>query len=206
MIALDLAFLMVFHPTDAYYEIKRRGKDLSIIPSIVILFLVLAVRYLYVSFVHAPLADIKLRDTNLVLEVGRILLPVLTIVVSIYAVTCIMYGETKIKTIFITVSYSFLPYLIITPLCLGVSQFIGLTESEFYFAAQAVMWAWIVLLVFFSIMQQNDYTLKKTLGVTLLSLIGVVLIWAVAIMILALSVQVVTWFQEVIREYVVFNT
>ncbi len=205
MIALDLAFLMIFHPTDAYYEIKRRGKSLSIIPAVLIFLLVIVVRYVYVLFVHVPMADIKLQDTNAVLEVARILLPVLTVIVSIYAVTAVLYGETKLRTIFITVAYSFLPYIIIMPLLLLVSQVTALTEGQYYFGVQGIMWAWIVLLVFFSIMRQNDYSFKKTIGVTLLSLIGVVLIWAVAIMILALSVQIVAWFQEVIKEYVVFN-
>ena len=205
MEALDLAFLMIFHPSDAYREIRRREKHLSVIPSFVILLLVLAVRYLYVSFVHAPLADIRLADTNLFLEVARILLPLLTIVVAIYAVTTLLYGETKIKTIFITVCYSFLPYILITLLLLGVSQVLCLTEYTFYHAAQVIMWVWIVLLVFFSVMLQNDYSLKKTIGVSILSLIGVALIWAVCIMIISLSVQVFTWFSEVIDEYVIFN-
>ena len=203
--AIDLAFLMLFHPTDAYDEIKRRGKSLSVIPAIIVLALVLLVRYIYVAFVHIPMADIQLKDTSLVLEVGRLLLPVLTIVVSIYAVTAILYGETKLKTIFITVSYSFLPYIVVTPILLGASQVIALNEGSFYFAAQTIMWVWIVLLVFFSIMIQNDYSFKKTIGVSILSIIGVVLIWAVAIMIIALSVQVVTWFQEVYKEYVTFR-
>lgn len=206
MEGLNLAFLMIFHPSDAYTAIKRRGTKLSAIPATVILFLVLVVRYLYVSFVHFPLADVQLADTNLALEVGRILLPVLTIVVSIYAVTCILYGETKLKTIYITVSYSFLPYVVITPLLMLVSHVCSLTEGAFYYGVQALMWVWIVLLVFFSIMLQNDFTFKKTVGISLLSIIGVALIWAAAIMIIALSVQVFTWFSEVINEYIVFNT
>lgn len=205
MEAVNLAFLMIFHPSDAYYEIRRREKELSVIPAFGILLLVLAVRYLYVSFVHVPMADIQLKDTNLILEVARILLPVLTLVISLYAVTSLLYGETKLKTIFITVSYSFLPYILITLLLLGVSQFIALTEYVFYSAAQAFMWIWIVLLVFFSIMLQNDYSFKKTIGVSILSLIGVALIWAVCVMIISLSVQVFTWFQEVIDEYIIFN-
>lgn len=205
MEAWDLAFLMIFHPLDAYRRIRDREKQLSVIPSFLILLLILAVRYLYVSFVHAPLADIRLSDTNLILEVARILLPVLTIVVAVYAVTALLYGETTIKTIFITVSYSFLPYILITLLLLGASQVLCLTEYAFYHAAQVIMWVWIVLLVFFGIMMQNDYSLKKTIGVSILSLIGVTLIWAVCIMIISLSVQVFTWFGEVIDEYVIFN-
>lgn len=206
MIGIKLMFLMIFHPIDAYTEIKSRGKSLSVLPAILILTMVLVVRYLYVSFVHSPLADIKLSDTNLFLEIGRILLPVITVVVSIYAVTTILYGETKLKTIFITVAYSFLPYVITTPIFLIISRFIGLEAAEFYFGASAIKWVWIILLVFFSIMYQNDYTFLKTVGVSVLSIIGVALIWAVIILILSLSVQVVTWFQEVFKEIFVFNS
>lgn len=198
--ALDLALLMVFHPSDAYLQIKRRGPALSWIPPIVVLLLVLVVRYLYVAFVHAPLADIRLQDTSIFLEVGRLLLPTLTVVVGIYAVTSILGGETGLKTIFFTVSYSFIPYILITPLTMVASRFLSLTEGEFYFGASSLKWIWIVLLVFFAVMIQNDYSFRKTVGIAVLSLISVVLIWAVAIMVISLSVQVVTWFSEVLRE------
>lgn len=205
MKALDLAFLMVFHPTDAYQEIKKQDKAVSIIPAIIILLLVLFTRYLYVTFVHSPLADIKLQDTNIFLEVFRIILPILTLSFSLYAVTTILYGETKIKTIFVTVTYSFIPYVIMTPLFMVASRFISLSEGQFYYGAAAIKWIWIILLIFFSIMIQNDYTFKKTVGVSLLTIFGVLLIWAVAIMVIALSVQVFTWFKEVTKEIVIFN-
>ncbi len=206
MIGFRLMLLMIFHPIDAYTEIKRRENSLSLFPAFLVLFFVLVVRYLSVVFVHAPLADIKLSDTNLLLEIARILLPILTIVVSEYAVTTVLYGETKINTIFFTVSYSFLPYVVTTPFFIIISRFIGLESSEFYYAASAIKWIWIVLLVFFALMYQNDYSFSKTVGVSVLTIIGVILIWAVIILILSLSVQVFTWFREVFKEIFVFNT
>ena len=205
MKGIDLIFLMIFHPTDAYQEIKNQGKSVPIIPPIILLILVLMTRYIYVMFVHAPLADIKLQDTNIVLEVLRLMLPILTLTFSLYAVTTILYGETKIKTIFVTVSYCFLPYIIMTPLFMGISRFVSLSEGQFYYGATTIKWAWIVLLIFFSIMFQNDYSFKKTVGVSLLAIIGVLLIWAVAVMVISLSVQVYTWFREIAKEIAIFN-
>lgn len=201
--AVNLGFLMVFHPSDAYLEIKRRGKAISLIPPVVVMLLVLAVRYIHVAFVHAPLADIRLQDTSLILEIGRLLLPTLTVVVSIYAVSSILGGETSLKSIFFTVAYSFIPYVLVTPLTTAVSRVLSLGEGQFYFGASSLKWIWIVLLVFFAVMIQNNYSFKKTLGVAILSLIGVALIWAAAIMIISLSVQVATWFGEVFREITV---
>lgn len=198
--AIELAFLMVFHPSDAYLEIKRRGSEISILPPSIVLFLALVSRYIHVAFVHAPLADIRLGDTSLILEIARLLLPTLTVVVSVYALSSILGGETSLKTIYFTVCYSFIPYVLITPITTAVSRVLSLGEGQFYFGASSLKWIWIVLLVFFAIMIQNNYSFKKTIGVAVLSLIGVALIWAVAIMVISLSVQVVTWMQEVIRE------
>lgn len=203
--SLDLFFLIIFHPSDAFEEIKRRSGKIPLFVPGFILLAVLAVRYLYVAFVHAPLADIKLQDTNILLEIARIILPILTYVVSNYAVTSILYGATKIRTIFYTVTYSFIPYILLTLLSLGVSQVLCLNEAAFYYAFSALKWVWIIALIFFSVMIQNDYSFKKTVGVSILSIIGVVLIWAMIILIIALSVQVITWFNEIRKEIVFFN-
>lgn len=202
---IELAFLMVFHPIDAFLEIKRRVSNLSLITPAAIIFLMLVARYIHVVFVHAPLADIQLQDTNLILEVGRLLLPALTVVVGIYAISSILGGETNLKTIFFTVAYSFIPYILVTPLTTAISRVLSSGEAQFFYAASTLKWIWIISLVFFSVMIQNNYSFKKTVGVAVLSLIGVALIWAVAIMIISLSVQVVTWFSEVYREITIFK-
>lgn len=203
--ALKIAFLMLFHPIDAYDEIKRRGRTLSLWAPTVILLLVLVVRYFYVAFVHAPLADIKLENTNLFLEIARFLLPVLTFVVSTYAVISVLSGATDLRTIFVTTVYALVPYIVMTPFSLGISHFLALGEASIYSFFSTVKWVWIILLIFVSIMHQNDYSLKKTIGVSLLSLVGVAIIWAVAVLIISLSVQVVTWIKEVMKEATLFT-
>ena len=201
----EMAILMVYHPSDAFDEIKLKGKRQPVWPGAVILLAMIVMRYLYVVLVHRPLADIELQDTNLLLEVGRILLPVLTLVVSLYAVQSILYGETTIRMIFSTVTYSLVPYLILTPVLIGLSHLFSREEAAYYGAVNALMWAWIVLLVFVSIMYMNNFSFKKTVLVFILSLIGGLLIWGVAIMAIAMTIQLIGFINELYREYIIYN-
>ena len=201
----ELGLLMLVHPSDAFDEIKLKDKRLSALPGTVILLLVLLLRYGYTLTVHAPLADIRIQDTNILLECGRILLPVLTLVISIYAVESILYGETKLKMIYTTVTYCMIPFLIITPVQIGLSQIMSLEDGGLYGVIGIVMWIWIVLLVFVSIMYMNNFSLKKAVLISLLSIIFTVIIWGIAIMAVAMTIQFAGFIGEMYREYILFN-
>lgn len=202
---IEMSVLILFHPTDAFDEIKIRDKKLSYLPGAVILLLVLAVRYLYVLTVHAPLADIQIQDTSIILEVGRILLPVITLVCSIYAVESIMSGETSFRMIFLSISYSFVPYLLLTPLMAVVSHILSREDASLYNGINNVMWVWIGILVFASIFYMNNFTFGKAVKITVLSIIGILLIWGITVMILAMSIQLFEFFGELYKEYILYN-
>ena len=205
MKTLDMALLLIFHPTDFYEETKLNYQKYSAVPGIILMLLVIAARYIYVLTVHRPLADIALADTNFLLEMLRITLPLLTWIVSIYAVTSILYGETKIKMIFMSATYSFIPFIVITLLSIPLSHILSLEESGYYYVLQAGMWIWVVLLLFFGVMLMNNFSFAKTVFVCILSIVGVALIWAAVVMVIALTVQITGFFNEIIREYVIDN-
>ena len=202
---LQLGVLMFFHPIDTLDYIKRNYKKMSILPVIVILFLIIAVRYFYILCVHIPLADIKIQQTNFILELARILIPLITWVISIYGITSVMYGETKLKTIFISSAYSFVPYIILIPLFTALSRILSLQEASLYNFLQTAMWIWILILLFVSVMEMNNYTFGKTILVCILSLIGVLFIWGVVLMIIALTFQIIGFVNELVKEYVFYN-
>ena len=201
----ELGILLIFHPSDAFDEIKLKGDRLSPLPGAVLLVLMFIIRYLYILTVHAPLADIKVSDTNVLLEIARIMLPVLTLSLSVYAVQSILYGETKLRMIFTTITYSLIPYLIFTPIMILVSQILSVQEAGFYGTINSIMWLWVLLLVFSSIMYMNNFSFKKTIMVSLLSIAGVAFIWGVAIMIVAMTIQLIGFFNELYREYILYN-
>ncbi|MBE6904433.1 MAG: DUF1282 domain-containing protein [Ruminococcaceae bacterium] len=202
---LKLAILCIFHPTDFYEELKTRSDTISVFSGAIIMLLVILMRYLYVITVHIPLADIRVEDTNVILEIGRILLPMITISVSVYAVTSILYGETTLKMVFLSISYAFVPFILLTPVSIILSRFLGLNEAVYFNALSSAMWLWIVLLAFFAIMIMNNFGFFKTIGICILSIILTVLIWAIAVIIIALSFQIIGFVREIVKEYILQN-
>ena len=58
----------------------------------------------------------------------------------------------------------------------------------------------MILGLFVALLTMNDYRLRKALGVTIASLIGMLILWAVAILIYALSSQLVVFINSILVE------
>lgn len=195
-ISLDI----FFHPVDAFYRIKKSRESFNYLPAVILLFLVLAVRFLYIYNVHYPLATLKIWDSSILLEAAKLLVPVLTWVVACYAVTTINEGETFIKDILAASAYSMLPYIVITLFLTVFSQFIGTTEAGLFTLIQIMMWVWTGLLFFISVRSMNDFSFSKTVGICLLSIVVMLIIWAVLLLVYALSGQLYQFFKGILLE------
>jgi hypothetical protein len=62
------------------------------------------------------------------------------------------------------------------------------------------MWTWIAILLFASVKTLNDYKIGKTLAVSLISLTTMLLCWAVVILGLVLTNQLLQFVMGSIRE------
>ena len=197
---INLALTVLFHPTDAFVVIKRKNKQMSIIPALCIFFLMVVVRYLTILLTHRPLQPMDISDTDLLLQIAVLIVPPITYCVSSYGVTCVMQGETEFKEIFITTTYCFVPYLIINSINILLSQALTLEESGLYYGITTIMYIWIILLLFTALVQMNNFSFAKGLTVALLSIIGIVLIWIVLILAFAFTFQIVLFIRELLQE------
>ncbi|WP_041643709.1 YIP1 family protein [Mahella australiensis] len=197
---IKTSLLVVFHPTDGFECIKAQRERFNYLPAIILLFMVIAERVAYIYLTHYPLATLLPRDANIWLEIMRMMLPILTWVVADYAVTTIMDGETLIRETLMATAYAMLPYIIlIIPLAL-ISHLMGQGELGLYNALQNIMWAWVFILFFISVQTLNEYNFWRTLGICILSIIAMLLIWAIAMLFFALSSQLYHFIEEVILE------
>lgn len=197
---LMISINMLFHPVDAFYLIKRDREKYSILPSLVLLFMVLAARFIYIYQVHYPLSTLKIWDSNIILEIAKLLVPVITWVVASYAITTIMEGESFMREIFAASAFAMLPYVIITLFLTIFSQFIGKTEEGLFSLLQLFMWIWIGVLFFISVKYLNDFSFSKTAKICFISIIVMFIIWAVLLLIYALSGQLLQFFKGIFME------
>ncbi len=202
---INLGLTVLFHPLDAFVVIKRRHKQMSILPAVIIFLLMIIVRYLTILLTHRPLQPMDISDTDLFLQIAVLVVPPLTYCISSYGVTCVMQGETEFKEIFITTAYCFVPYLIINSINIILSQVLTVEESGLYYGIVFIMYLWIVLLMFIALIQMNNYSFVKGLTVALLSIIGIVLIWVVLILAFAFTFQIVLFIRELLQELQIIN-
>lgn len=74
------------------------------------------------------------------------------------------------------------------------SNLLGSGEAGVYRALRVIVLLWVLLLLLLALQRLNDYSLKKTVGVAVLSAAAVIVLWAVCLLLFSLTVQFVTFF------------
>ncbi len=201
MTAIKLSLMTLFHPIVVMdYISSRREKKQSWLPVIVMLVLTLSVRVFSIYVTHYPLSAVSVRNANLLLECGKLFVPVLTWVLASYAMTTILDGETMFRETLLFSSYALMPYVLFTvPLTL-LSRVLDGSAISVYSALEAALLIWVVALMILALKEMNGYTIRKTLLVVLLSLFTMAVIWVTLILLFTISSQFVSMIREMYYE------
>lgn len=137
---------------------------------------------------------------NLAAEMTRLALPWLTWVAANYLVTAIFRGEGTIGRIFSASAFALVPVSLGMLLATALSHLLSLDEAAAYRAVEATAYAWSGLLFLLGAATVHDYGLRATIGTTLLSLAGIVVLWGVGVMVLGLVSTAAGFVVDVVRE------
>lgn len=197
---LPLGVCMLFDPVETTYLVKRHRTRRNWLSVASIFLLVALTRIGTVFLTHYPLVTTDAKNTNLILECGILLIPLLTWAIAQYAVTAIFSGEAKFGEILTLCSLSMVPYILLSiPIAL-VSNILCSNEAALYSVMTGIMWIWIVILMLRCLKNSNDYTFGKTLLVTLITICTVVLIWIIIILLIAFGGQFIDFIKNVFTE------
>ena len=181
--SLKLCLMTLFHPIVVTEHIKRqRGKKMNWLPVIILLALALIVRIFSIYFTHYPLSAVSVRKANLLLECGKLFVPVLTWVLASYAMTTILDGETLLTETLLFSAYALVPYIVFTPILTLASRLMDGNQMILYGALEFGILGWVVLLMIIALKEMNGYSMGKTVAIIFLSLFTMVMIWAVIIL------------------------
>ena len=203
MTALKLCLLMLYHPiTVGEYIIRHRGdarfKTMGWITVVCILAGMLGVNI----FSHFPLSTVSVRKANLLLECGKLFVPVLTWILASYLMTTILDGATTIGEAMLYNCLALTPYLLLTIPVTLISRILDLNQAGLYnFLTYAVV-IWVVLLMLIGLKNMNDYSMGKTVLIILLTLFTMLGIWATVVLLFTISSQFVTMIKEVYYEVI----
>jgi hypothetical protein len=140
-------------------------------------------------------------DTSVVQESIRILLPFITWCLAHYAIAMIFYGEGGFKDICIAAAFSLTPFVLFSwPASLILTNATTLSERSLYYAVSWLINFWVIYLFFTHIRVIHDFTFKRTIATYALSLITVILIWALGALVYALTTNTYEFFYELFYE------
>ena len=204
---VKLCVMMLFHPIVVGETIKKRRGDegfrrLSLILAAVLLVLALGVSVFSIYFTHYPLSTVSVRKANLLLELGKLFVPVLTWILASYAMTTIMDGATKMSEALVYNILSLVPYVLFTVPLVLLSRVMDGGLSGLYRVLSGGLLVWPIVLMIIGIREMNDYSIGKTVLVVLLTVFTMAVIWATVVLLFTISSQFVTMIREVYYEVI----
>ncbi len=207
MKALKLCVLMLYHPiTAGEYIIQNRGdrrfKTMGWIAVACMMALMLGVKLLSIYFTHFPLSTVDVRKANLLLECGKLFVPVLTWILASYLMTTILDGATQISEAMLYNCLALTPYVLLSIPITLLSRILDLNQSGLYSFLTAAVTVWVVLLMLIGLKHMNDYTVGKTALIVLLTLFTMLAIWATVILLFTIFSQFITMIKEVYYEVI----
>lgn len=207
MTGVKMCVMMLFHPiVVSEYIKKRRGdrsfKKTSVVLVLALLILALGVSIFSIYFTHYPLASVSVRKANLVLEIGRLFVPVLTWILASYAMTTILDGATKIGEAMLYNTLTLVPYVVFTVPVVLLSRLMDGGQAGLYGVLTGGLLIWVILLMIVGLKEMNEYSVAKTLLVVLLTIFTMAVIWATVVLLFTISSQFVTMIREVYYEII----
>lgn len=203
MKSLKLCLMTLYHPIVVTEHIKKqRGQRMNWLPVIILLALALGVRILSIYGTHYPLASVSVRKANLLLECGKLFVPVLTWVLASYMMTTILDGETLFTETLLFSSYALVPYIVFTPILTLASRIMEGGQLGLYATMEVIILGWVVMLMILALKEMNGYTVGKTVLMIGLSLFTMVMIWAMVILLFTIASQFVDMVKEMFYEVI----
>ena len=207
MRALKLCLLMLYHPiTAGEYIIRNRGdrrfKTMGWITVACMMLIMLGVKIFSIYFTHFPLSTVSVRKANLLLECGKLFVPVLTWILASYLMTTILDGATTIGEAVLYNCLALTPYVLLSIPITLLSRILDLNQAGLYNFLNSAVIVWVVLLMLIGLKYMNDYSVGKTALIVLLTLFTMLGIWATVVLLFTISSQFVTMIREVYYEVI----
>lgn len=160
---------MIRHPVDGVYYLKRGEKGSFLAAGI--LYIVAYLMYMICRALTPFIFGGGFGFWNDPVSISIIIIiPIMIFVPGSYLISSINDGEGTLKQSFITMGYSFAPFIFLWPLLTILSFAMTLTELFTYSLLKYLIMGYTGLLLFISIKETHMYDIKKTISNVFLTL------------------------------------
>ena len=137
---------------------------------------------------------------NSVLTLFKTIGAVLLFSVSNWAVATLLQGRGTLKEIYIVTCYSLSPLILSNILYVILSNSLSLSESAFISIISTFLMIYAGLIFIFGLMTIHDLSFGKFLGITLLSLLGILVVVFIGVIVFMLAQQLYTFILTLVTE------
>jgi len=192
--------LVLRRPSEAMWELKYDGRWIAV-P--ILLALAVIVRLITIEVTAYEFTTIEPADTNLILELAKVIVPWVTWVVAGYGIASIFYGEGTFKNVAVASAFALVPYILLEAEYSWLfSHVLSLDEKVIYYFGQTLITLWMLLLFFMQLKMIHDFSLGKSILVGAVSLGGMIVLWVLIALTYLLTLQMIQFFVEVGYEFV----
>lgn len=137
---------------------------------------------------------------NIFVELTKTVGMVLIFTIANWAVSTILDGEGTFREVLIFTSYALTPYVIgMIPVVL-FSNFAVIEEGAFYTMLVVFVEAWTAISMLMAIKEVQQFTLPKTIGTILLTILGIALVFSIIAIVYSMFTQMISWVTTVVNE------
>lgn len=189
------------HPIDGAYAVKREGMISSgAIAFFMILFMVIMIVNKY--FGGFLVKNVMDGSYYIPTDIAAVVIGFIFASAMTYLICTISDGEGRFKEILMSYLYSFTPYFMIQPILYLVGMVVTFNESFIIEFGNVIMFTWIAVLIFMSIKEINNYTVKETFKVIGITIFAAVVFVALAFIMYILAAQVINFVKSIYGEVV----
>lgn len=193
------SFYYIKHPVDASYGIAREGRANYIVSTIIVV--VFIIEYIVNKYLCGFLQKtVREGRYDIGSDIGKIVLVVLAVTLCSYLVCTINDGEGTIKKIYTYITYSLVPYVILTPVIFLLSHIVTSNEQFLITLVTVVMYAWIAVLFVIGIKEVNNYSAKETVKIIFLTVFTILILALLIFIIYVLWAQVFEFVSALVGE------
>lgn len=189
------------HPLDGTYAIKREGMH-SYATSLILVVVFILINIINKYFCGFIFKGVKDGRYNIASDIITVLFVLFFATAVTYLICTINDGEGRFREIFTGYVYSLSPYLIIQPFIFLATMVLTYNESFIIEFANLFMMVWIIVLLFLSIKEINNYSAKETFKVIGLTIFTAFVFILIAFVMYILAAQFIGFMRSIIGEVV----
>jgi hypothetical protein len=188
-------------PFDGFWDLKHEKRG-SLGSALIILGLWLfieAISYRYSGFIFY---QVNWEYFNVWRSLFAMVVPFLLWCASNWCLTTLMDGKGSFKDIFIASCYALMPFVLINPFLIIISNVLLVGEAAFWVFFSSLSTVWFVFLMLAAMMETHEYSFGKAVFSSFLTLVGMGVIIFLFFIFFSLISDAVAYFIALYKEII----